>query len=285
VARQLAADMLSRENALHDFLDDGRPQTVVSIYTLDRRQDAALAEARELSSDSAEELAAIEHQEAAEDRWDAIARTAIAARSAARGATRHGRSVARERAVSDFLQANRTYQRVLDSRRVEELKAAALVPVKLIFALSVVFGCIALALVVRRRRADATRHAREAEHHDAERRYTDDQARFAEAMQVAENQAEGHELLVRHLEAGTSDATITVLVRNNSGDRLQPAVPLPAGSSLAEPLEHAKPRGCLAVRLSRPVDQGPSSQEILTCEVCGAQEGESTCQPLPSAAR
>jgi diguanylate cyclase (GGDEF)-like protein len=34
------------------------------------------------------------------------------------------------------------------------------------------------------------------------------------------------------------------------------------------------------VRLSRPVDQGPSSREIITCEVCGLSEGESTCQPL-----
>ena len=99
-------------------------------------------------------------------------------------------------------------------------------------------------------------------------------------MQVAENQNEGHELLIDHLEAGTPDAAITVLIRNNSGDRLEPAVELPADSPLAEPLEHAKPRSCLAVRLSRPVDQGPSSDEIITCEVCGAQEGQSTCQPL-----
>jgi diguanylate cyclase (GGDEF)-like protein len=71
-----------------------------------------------------------------------------------------------------------------------------------------------------------------------------------------------------------------VLIRNNSGDRLEPAVQLPEDSPLAEPLEHAKPRSCLAVRLSRPVDQGPTSDEIITCEVCGTQEGESTCQPL-----
>jgi diguanylate cyclase (GGDEF)-like protein len=243
-------------------------------------RDAALDEARELSSDSREELATLDRQSAAEDRWDAIASAQIARRNTRRGAERDTRAAERDRAVEDFLRANRDYQQSLDTRRVVELKEAALVPVKLIFVLSVVFGAIALALVVRRRRADAARSAREHEHHDAERRYADDQARFGEAMQVAENQAEGHELLVRHLEAGTSDATITVLVRNNSGDRLEPAVALPAVSPLAEPLEHAKPRGCLAVRLSRPVDQGPSSQEIITCEVCGAQEGESTCQPL-----
>jgi diguanylate cyclase (GGDEF)-like protein len=99
-------------------------------------------------------------------------------------------------------------------------------------------------------------------------------------MQVAENQNEGHQLLIRHLEAGTPEAAITVLIRNNSGDRLEPAVELPEDSPLNAPLEHAKPRSCLAVRLSRPVDQGPSSDEIITCEVCGVQAGESTCQPL-----
>jgi diguanylate cyclase (GGDEF)-like protein len=280
VARRLAADMLSRENALHGYLANGEAQTLVSIYTLDRRQDGALDEARELSSDSREELATIGRQSAAEDRWDAIANAQIARRGGRGGAARDTRAAERDRVVADFLRANRDYQRSLDARRVVELREAALVPVKLILLLSVVFGVIALALVVRRRRADAGRRAREDARHDAERRYAEDQARFGEAMQVAENQAEGHELLVRHLEAGTSDATITVLVRNNSGDRLEPAVALPAGSPLAEPLEHAKPRGCLAVRLSRPVDQGASSEEIITCEVCGAQEGESTCQPL-----
>jgi hypothetical protein len=38
VVRQLAADMLSRENSLHEFLAGGDARTLVSIYTLDRRQ-------------------------------------------------------------------------------------------------------------------------------------------------------------------------------------------------------------------------------------------------------
>src|SRR4029079_16612480 len=46
VARQLATDMLSRENALHEFLATGEARTLASIYTLDRGQDAALDEAR-----------------------------------------------------------------------------------------------------------------------------------------------------------------------------------------------------------------------------------------------
>jgi diguanylate cyclase (GGDEF)-like protein len=280
VARQLSADMLSRENALQQFFADDQPQTLFPVYELDRRQDAALREAEELSSDSREELATIARQSAAEDRWDAIATKEIAARDAGHGAPNAAQRARRDAIVKDFIRANRDYQRSLDSRRVEELKAAAIVPVKLLFVLSVLFGAIALAFVVRRRRAAARTSEIEHRREVADRHYADGQARFGEAMQVAENQNEGHELLIRHLEAGTPDASITVLIRNNSGDRLEPAVALPEGSPLAAPLEHAKPRSCLAVRLSRPVDQGPSSDEIISCEVCGAQEGESTCQPL-----
>jgi diguanylate cyclase (GGDEF)-like protein len=280
VARQLAADMLARENMLHTFLAEGELETMVTINEIDRRQDRALTEASALSSDSAEELATLKRQSAAEDGWDQVAQKAIAARNAGRRVLSDDTALARERHIDDFLAANRDYQRLLDAMRAEELKAAALVPVKLIIILSVVFGAIALALVARRRHTRAASRDQERAHRDSEQRYAEGQARFAEAMQVAENQGEGHELLIRHLEAGAPDAAITVLIRNNSGDRLEPAVPLPDDSALAEPLEHAKPRGCLAVRLSRPVDQGPSSREIITCEVCGKQEGESTCQPL-----
>ena len=280
IARELASDMLQRENALHGFVANGRPQTLVDLYALDRHQDAMLTRAGRLSSDDAGELAALDRQVAAEGRWDVLAETGIAARNRADTGVVDRWAGARERAIDDFLAANRDYERSLDAARGEELKAAALVPVKLILALSVGFGLIALALALRRRRAIAAAGALEAAREETERRYADGQARFGEAMQVAENQAEGHQLLVRHLEAGTPEAAITVLIRNNSGDRLEPALPLPADSLLAEPLERAKPRGCLAVRLSRPVGQGPSSQEIIACEVCGALEGESTCQPL-----
>jgi diguanylate cyclase (GGDEF)-like protein len=280
VARQLAADMLQRENLLFEVIQEGRTDTVVSIYELDHRQTAALKEARELSSDSPEELATLDRQSEAAERWNQLAKTTIAARTEGRPGPGRSYVELRERIVQDFIKANNEYQAILDEARVEELAAAALVPVKVIILLSVVFGAIALGISAHRRRLRIAARTEENSRDEAERRYSDGQARFGEAMQVAENQNEGHELLISHLEAGAPDATITVLIRNNSGDRLEPAVPLPEESPLAEPLEHAKPRGCLAVRLSRPVDQGPSSDEIIACEVCGAQEGESTCQPL-----
>jgi diguanylate cyclase (GGDEF)-like protein len=280
IARQLAADMLQRENLLFEFVQEGRTDTVVAISELDHRQIATLKEARELSFNSPEELAALDRQSEAAKRWNQLADTTIAARTEGRPGPGRSYVELRERSVEDFIKANHEYQVMLDDARVEELNAAALVPVKLIIVLSVLFGAIALGIGTHSRRNRVAARAGEAARSEDERRYADSQARFGEAMQVAENQNEGHELLIRHLEAGTPDAAITVLIRNNSGDRLEPAVDLPDDSPLAGPLEHAKPRSCLAVRLSRPVDQGPSSDEILTCEVCGVQAGESTCQPL-----
>ena len=49
---------------------------------------------------------------------------------------------------------------------------------------------------------------------------------------------------------------------------------------VAPALGHAKPRSCLAVRLSRPGRQGDESDEVLTCEVCGVVPGQSmSCLP------
>jgi diguanylate cyclase (GGDEF)-like protein len=280
IARQLGADMLARENALNDYLQSGRPDELVLMYEADRRLDSALEHAKALSDDSPVELGTLEAQVDAEDSWDAVAKIAVDAKQAGDSPRGSAKSAYRESLVDNFVDANREYQRLLDEARVEELKAAALVPVKMILLASLLLGAAAFTLNLRRRRSVAATRASKSAADAAERAYSQGQARFGEAMQVAENQAEGHEILTRHLERGIPDAKITVLIRNNSADRLEPALPLGPDSELAEPLEQAKPRSCLAVRLSRPVDQGPNTTEIVTCDVCGGQPGQSTCQPL-----
>ena len=280
VARQLGADMLARENALSDYIDTGRTDDLVLMSEADRRIDSGLGHAKELSSDSPEELATLDDQISAESSWDALAKIALDAKQAGDSPPGSKKSAYRAGLVDEFVRANREYQRLLDGARVEELKAAALVPVKLILLTSILLGVTSFAVSMRRRRKLVATLAAKRAADDAERSYTQGQSRFGEAMQVAENQAEGHDILTRHLERGIPDAKITVLIRNNSADRLEPALPLGEDSPLAEPLEQAKPRSCLAVRLSRPVDQGPDTREIVTCDVCGAQPGQSTCQPL-----
>ena len=249
LARELAARVPRRRP---------RPGRSSRSTTLDRRQDARARQARTLSSDSPEELATLARQSAAEDRWDARRADGIDARNAApRRARRRRESAARDRASRTSSRANRDYQRLLDARRVEELKAAALVPVKLILALSVVFGAIALALVVRRRRtarrAPARRAAARGRRAPLRRRPG---ALRRGACRSPRTRRRATSCCVRHLEAGAPDAAITVLIRNNSGDRLEPAMPLPDDSRSPSRSSTPSRARCLAVRLSRPVDQG-----------------------------
>jgi hypothetical protein len=60
-----------------------------------------------------------------------------------------------------------------------------------------------------------------------------DQAEFAETLQIAGDEDEAHRLLQRHLERTLPATSATVLNRNNSADRLEAVTPLPPGSPLA----------------------------------------------------
>jgi diguanylate cyclase (GGDEF)-like protein len=106
-----------------------------------------------------------------------------------------------------------------------------------------------------------------------------DQVRFAETLQLAENEDEAHRLLQRHLQRTISGGTVTVLNRNNSADRLEAVTVVPPGSPLTQSLQYAAPRSCLAVRSGRPYDED-NHEALLECAVCGKCPGRSTCTPL-----
>jgi diguanylate cyclase (GGDEF)-like protein len=107
-----------------------------------------------------------------------------------------------------------------------------------------------------------------------------DQIEFAEALQVADSEQEAHQLLKDHLERAIPHAEATVLNRNNSADRLEAMTNLSAGSCLAEPLQHAVPRSCLAVRSGRTHSYDGTRAPLLGCAVCGKCPGRSTCTPF-----
>src|SRR3954452_17938831 len=277
VAKEMAAQLLRGNNALDRFLAGGREQMLLPYIEEQRALDAALADATELSSDNQQELHELTLQAAASRRWTRLAQGAMAARRRSAPITN---GQARETALTDFLAANNRFQRILDGVRRDELAAAALSPVRAIVVLSLLFGLVALLLVVRRRRADAERRRDEDARLTAEAAYSSSQSRFVEAMQVAEDQQESHELLTGHLQKWLPDAGVKVLIRNNSGDRLEAATPLSDDDPVAVALEQATPRACLGVRLSRPVTQGGNSDEVLSCGICGSLGGQSVCQPL-----
>lgn len=115
---------------------------------------------------------------------------------------------------------------------------------------------------------------------ESERSYQSTQHEFVDAMQVTESEDEAHLLLKRHLERSVPDSLVVVLNRNNSDDRLEARTPVPADSGLADALQGAAPRSCLAVRFGRRHEQGDEIDPLIPCQVCGKTAGTTTCNPL-----
>jgi diguanylate cyclase (GGDEF)-like protein len=107
-----------------------------------------------------------------------------------------------------------------------------------------------------------------------------DQAEFADSLQVANDEDEAHQLLQRHLERTLTATSAVVLNRNNSADRLEAVTPLPGGSPLADTLRGAKPRSCLSVRSGRTHLQDAERSALLACPVCAPCPGATLCVPL-----
>ncbi|HLK78009.1 MAG TPA: GGDEF domain-containing protein [Streptosporangiaceae bacterium] len=107
-----------------------------------------------------------------------------------------------------------------------------------------------------------------------------DQAEFADTLQIASDEDEAHRLLQRHLERTLTQTSAVVLNRNNSADRLEAVTPLPDGSPLAGTLRGAEPRSCLAIRSGRTHRQDGGRPGLLSCAVCAVAPGASSCVPL-----
>ncbi len=107
-----------------------------------------------------------------------------------------------------------------------------------------------------------------------------DQAEFADTLQIADDEEEAHRLLQRHLERTLTATSAVVLNRNNSADRLEAVTPLPDDSPLAATLRGAEPRSCLAIRSGRTHHQDGGRPGLLSCAVCAEAPGASSCVPL-----
>jgi diguanylate cyclase (GGDEF)-like protein len=74
-------------------------------------------------------------------------------------------------------------------------------------------------------------------------------------------------------------ASVAVLSRNNSDDRLEVMTELPSGSPLMAALVGAEPDSCAAIRLGRAHTRGTERAPLLSCEICGELPGASLCTP------
>jgi diguanylate cyclase (GGDEF)-like protein len=269
-AQSILAEVNRADASLSSFVATGDTEPLGDMEQAVAQLERHLVSATDFASDDAIESAAVARQRrlfasfATLFRADLDAPTDRARRRALRrdAAKRH-ELVDQIAATNDALRRRQALLATREDRR------AALIPPLLILALSLAFGGLA-AVVLRGASRTARRRARHAE----------TQARFAEAMQVSDSQAEAHGLLKAHLERSIPGTSITVINRNNSADRLEANTPLAEGSPLETTLREARPRSCMAVRLTRPFSTGAGSDEVLSCEVCGDLSSNTTCQPL-----
>jgi diguanylate cyclase (GGDEF)-like protein len=103
---------------------------------------------------------------------------------------------------------------------------------------------------------------------------------YTDTLQATENEGEAQELLRRQVQRTHPGTRAAVLGRNNSADRLEARTTLVELDELREPLEHATPRSCLAIRLARAHSEGGARAPLTSCELCGRLGGVSTCEPL-----
>jgi diguanylate cyclase (GGDEF)-like protein len=167
--------------------------------------------------------------------------------------------VEREAASDAHEEAQATYRR--DQRWL-------IVAAVIAFAAAVAMLLIGLALkrIVDQRASDARFEASEGE--------------YIDTLQVTESEEEAQELVRRQIERTNANVRAVVLVRNNSADRLEARTSLAEFEALREPIMGATPRSCLAVRRGREHSERSGADALLSCQICGALPGASSCEPL-----
>jgi diguanylate cyclase (GGDEF)-like protein len=227
-----------------------------------------LARARRQAGGDHAVLGALARADLLHQRWLSLARRAFSARrpDAEQADQRHDLIEQMGGAVVD-LRAAISAQQDADQRLLEWI----LVVVSA--GLTLVAGGVGGFTVGRRQRRARARDERE-------RRYRESQAEFAATMQIVHDEAEAHDLVRRHLERTVPEASVVVLNRNNSANRLEAATPPAEASHLALALaDGVEPRACVAARLGRTHEGNLDASALLQCELCG-KETNSTCTPL-----
>ena len=267
--------MLDQETALRGYLQTGE-ESFLAPYGVGRDLfSTQIARVRRQGGHlDAETLTALGQADALVREWNASADAAISqARLGLRRRVPLSESLARKRLVDQFRTTIDTLNSRLEARRSRDLTSDQRLSVALIVFLALAFGSAGYLLLGR----PAMRERRARQRENVRR---DRQTEFARTMQVMDSEREAHALVKRHLERSLDAATVVVLQRNNSADRLLPATAVAEGSAMAEGLVDAEPRSCLAVRLgAEHAERG--GDQLLACELCGKTGRSRTlCTPL-----
>jgi diguanylate cyclase (GGDEF)-like protein len=272
-ARLLTAE-LDMETGVRGFLLAGRDEFLAPYRNGLRASDRAERDVRREAGGDGPTLRILAEHDRLERQWSQQADAAVAQRRLdVRYHLDLRRALARKALMDQLRAVNGRLQARLEERRNDDLRAAGLRATVLILLLTSLLGGVGWLLLhgeaTRRRRADRL-----------ELDYRASQREFSDVIQVVRSEPEAHSLLKRHLEVSIPGATVDVLQRNVSDNRLQPATLIEPDSPLAKRLAAAEPTACVAIRLGRGHRDGGESGSLLSCRVCGKLPGRSACEPL-----
>jgi diguanylate cyclase (GGDEF)-like protein len=267
--------MLDQESGLRGFLYTGQ-EDYLEPYIGGRsayRQGRLAVKAAAAGDPTSVRLSLVE--DAAARNWGTYASAAIAARreSISPRPYEAEQSEYGKQQMDRFRSSNLALRSRLAERRDATLRTLAILSTAGVVTVAGLFTLLGFALLHRRTRESLARS-------EAEVAYRNRQEEFAGLIQAVESEDEAHELVQRYIRRSLPGSSVTVLARNNSDNRLASTTPLPADSELGRQLVSAEPRSCLAIRLGRAHEGGPTGEELISCVLCRHISGTATCQPL-----
>jgi diguanylate cyclase (GGDEF)-like protein len=261
---------LDLETGLRGFLQFA-DERFLEPYRAGRREfTEALVDAREAADGDSEITASVDRQAALSTRWQGLAQEAIVKRRADRIPSLKA-ALERRSIVEDFRAENGQLREIVEDRRASSAERTSLLLLLLVLVPSALVGIAAYLAVIRPARE---RGARELE----ARRYRRAGDEFTHTLQAIDDESGAQRLLKRHIERDIADCEVVVLNRNNSSNRLEAVGDAVLDPDLAEKLDDATPRSCLAVRLGREHDEWVDDDPLVSCELCG-QSGAALCVP------
>ena len=272
-AQELLTSMLDQQTGRRGFLLTGREE-FLDPYREGLRNYERSVRALEDRLDEENARTALGEVTRTAEIWQKYADDLIPAirERGPRNAESVATALVRKRYFDAFRTASTELLAVLEEDRIHDEGVAAVLAAAISLVIALLIGSIGGLVIGRQiKEARARRHL--------ENQAREAQTEFVETMQLADDEDEAHDLLRRHIERSLPGSQVVVLNRNNSADHLEPATRVDDGA-LAERLEGAHPRACLAVRLGHENSRDADEDPLLTCELCGAVPGSAICQPL-----
>jgi diguanylate cyclase (GGDEF)-like protein len=264
-AGDLLTAMLDQETGVRGYDVTGLDEFLESYPTGRDNFDTALAAAyRRTHEPAIRDL--LRQQTDIARRWQALADEAVA-QVTVHGTRALGVRGARERKelMDRFRRENGLYRDLVRASARDDIASARWTAIGFVVLFGTVLLGGGLLVVERSARAGSRRRRIEQE--------------FSETLQGADDEIEAQQLLRRHVERAVPGASAVVLSRSVTGEVLTASTDTDAVPGLAERLQGAAPRACLAVRRGTSYARSAGKEPLQPCTLCGDLPGSSQCTP------